>query len=113
MYQWSDDNLLRAADRTGNKYPSLSLKKYNFQYNKAVTDLVLTVVEVDPYDRFVFDIAYCTKLFKRESAEEIVEHFKEVVSAVVENKRIPLKEIKISHDLGEAKSTVPQIKFGF
>jgi hypothetical protein len=45
--------------------------------------------------------------------EKFILYFKEIISAVVENKHIPLEEIKISHDLGEAKSTVPQINFGF
>jgi amino acid adenylation domain-containing protein len=112
-YQWHNNNLLWAADETAAKSPFPNLKKYNLQYNKAFTDLILNVVEVDSNEHFFFYFAYCTKLFKRETAEEFVEYFKELVSAVVENKRVPLKEIKISHDLGVIKPKAPQITFGF
>jgi hypothetical protein len=45
--------------------------------------------------------------------ETSITYFKEIISAVVKNKRVLLKEIKTSLDLEEARLDIPQIEFGF
>jgi hypothetical protein len=51
---------------------------------------------------------YSSELFKKETITRFVGYIKEIVSAVVENNMIPLGDIKISHDLGIAASTILQ-----
>jgi non-ribosomal peptide synthetase component F len=89
------------------------MKKYEGQDRQSMLDLILNVVETDSSSIFSFSFKYCTKLLKKETIEKYITYFKEIVSAVVENKHITLKEIKISHDLERAKIEVPQITFGF
>jgi hypothetical protein len=95
--------------------PALNLKmeRYQSPHNKSMLDLVLIVIDIEKTGQIFFSMAYCTKLFKRETVEKFALCFKEIVSAVVENKHIPLREINISHDLEEAKSDIPTISFGF
>ncbi|MCP5102656.1 MAG: hypothetical protein GY950_04720, partial [bacterium] len=48
----------------------------------------------------------CTALFKRETMERFIEHFREVVAAVTENPGIRLGAIHLSHDLTTAAADV-------
>ncbi|MCP4148657.1 MAG: hypothetical protein GY757_13000, partial [bacterium] len=54
--------------------------------------------------------------FKEETIQRFCEYYQEIVTAVAGNTGIKLKEIKISHDLGVAQSTVLEDEddeFGF
>jgi hypothetical protein len=61
-------------------------------------------------------ITYSTRLFKRETIERYTGYLEEIISAVCENNRVTLNEIKISHDLGTAAAEIFQDEeddFGF
>jgi len=90
-----------------------NLKNREYQDYKAVPDLILTVTEINRARELLFNFGYCTRLFKRETIETFITYFKEISSAVVKNKRVLLKDIKISLDLEEARLDMPQIEFGF
>jgi non-ribosomal peptide synthetase component F len=51
---------------------------------------------------------YAAGLFKKETIERFTGYFKEIVSAVIRDNRVKLKDIKISHHLGIAASAVFQ-----
>jgi non-ribosomal peptide synthetase component F len=91
----------------------LNLKNHESLNYKAMLDLILTVSEKNRSRELLFNFGYCTKLFKRETIETFITYFKEIISAVVKNKRVLLKDIKISLDLEEAGLDIPQIEFGF
>jgi hypothetical protein len=57
-------------------------------------------------NRLFFNVTYSTQIFKKETIEKFIEYFKKIVSEVVENESIKLKDIKISHDLGVATSDI-------
>ncbi|UCH97843.1 MAG: non-ribosomal peptide synthetase, partial [Candidatus Aminicenantes bacterium] len=80
---------------------------------KAMPDLILTVTEINRTQELLVNFGYCTKLFKKETIETFINYFKEIIAAVIKNKRVLLKEIKISLDLEEASLDIPQIEFGF
>jgi len=92
---------------------TLNLKSNEYLKYKAMLDLILTVSEINHNRELLFNFGYCTKLFKRETIETFITYFKEIISAVVKNKRVMLKDIKISLDLEEARLDMPQIEFGF
>jgi non-ribosomal peptide synthetase component F len=56
---------------------------------------------------------YSTKLFKKETIEIYMENLKDILSIVLENKNIRLKDIKISHALSALESDIPAIDFKF
>ncbi|UCH93240.1 MAG: amino acid adenylation domain-containing protein, partial [Candidatus Aminicenantes bacterium] len=91
----------------------LKLKTYKFQGYQAMLDLILTVITVNRTREILFNFGYCTKLFKKETIEKFITYFKEIIAAVVKDKHVRLKEIKISLDLEEANLELPQIEFGF
>jgi surfactin family lipopeptide synthetase A len=59
-------------------------------------------------DELFFVFIYSSELFKKETIARFVGYVKEIVSAAVENNMIELGDIKISHDLGIAASTILQ-----
>jgi len=61
-------------------------------------------------------LTYSSRLFKNETIERFVHYIKEIISSVTENNQERLKNIKISHDLGTAVSTIfheEEDEFGF
>jgi hypothetical protein len=69
-------------------------------------DLTLTGVEKEGC--MMFGLEYCTKLFKKETIERYIGYFKNIISVVIENREIPLEDIKISHELLDQKLHIPQ-----
>lgn len=59
-------------------------------------------------DNLLLGFTYAAGLFKEETIERFAGYFKEIITTVVENKRVKLKDIKISHQLGIAKTAVFQ-----
>jgi non-ribosomal peptide synthetase component F len=58
-------------------------------------------------------IEYSTKLFKAVTIQRYLENFKEIVSAVVKDRQVKLKNIDISLGLSEIVADIPQINFEF
>jgi non-ribosomal peptide synthetase component F len=67
-------------------------------------DLFLFGAELE--EEIFLGLIYSAGLFKPETIERFINYFREIVSAVVEDDGIGLKDIKISHRLGVAKSGV-------
>ncbi|MGD2085118.1 MAG: amino acid adenylation domain-containing protein [Candidatus Aminicenantes bacterium] len=84
-------------------------KKYQGRTSKL--DLALVGEEVG--EKLVFSFEYRTKLFKKETIERLSTYFQEIVSSVVDNKIIHLRDIKISHELEDSQADNLQIDFGF
>lgn len=84
----------------------LEVKHYEGEGIFSMFDMYLYGAEVR--EELFLGITYCAKLFKKETIERFTRYLKEIVSLVVENNRIKLKDIKISHDLGIAGSNVIQ-----
>ncbi|UCH95418.1 MAG: SDR family NAD(P)-dependent oxidoreductase [Candidatus Aminicenantes bacterium] len=73
---------------------------------KKVSKLDITLEASARDDFILFSLEYCTKLFKKETMETFAASFKEIISTVTENKKIKLKDIKISHQLRTATTSV-------
>jgi 3-oxoacyl-(acyl-carrier-protein) synthase len=74
-------------------------------------DMILEVVEADHGLQFVLE--YNKNLLGQERAERYARHFREVLSSVVENRGIHLKDIAVSHDVLDSQTNIPQMEFGF
>jgi hypothetical protein len=57
-------------------------------------------------NKFVFNLEYSTQLYREETIRRFIEYFKEIISGVIRDKNIKLKDIKVSHGLIVAKSEV-------
>jgi non-ribosomal peptide synthetase component F len=71
-------------------------------------DVALYAAEAEAGDTIHVNMFYCTALFKRETIERFIASFKEILSAVLENRNLRLKDIHIVHDFAEVKPNVYQ-----
>jgi non-ribosomal peptide synthetase component F len=61
----------------------------------------------------LFNVEYCTGLFKKQTIERFILYYKEIVSGVLENNDIKLGDISISHNLLRAKPENPGMELEF
>jgi hypothetical protein len=79
------------------KITGMKLSHYEHEDLSAQMDLKLRGWEREGEILFCFE--YSTRLFKKETIEMFIKNFKEVISIVLENRDIKLKDIRISHGL--------------
>jgi len=90
---------------------TLALKPYPEEFKSIHFDMILNVIESD--EKVSFVIEYITKLFKEETVKRYVNYFKDILSKVMEDSSIKLKDITIIRSLSTAKAAIPQMDFGF
>jgi NAD(P)-dependent dehydrogenase (short-subunit alcohol dehydrogenase family)/acyl carrier protein len=79
---------------------------YETQIEKVHHELLLCVSEGE--DVLFMCVEFSTELYREETARKISKNFIEILQQIIENQDIPLKNIKISHDLIAAKPDVIQ-----
>jgi amino acid adenylation domain-containing protein/non-ribosomal peptide synthase protein (TIGR01720 family)/FkbM family methyltransferase len=77
----------------------------------AKMDLTLLVEERG--EAFYFTFEYSTALFKKDTILRFAHYLEEIITSVVENKDIQLKNINISHGLVATKPRTTHVEFGF
>ena len=73
--------------------PGLKLSPYPYENKIAKFDLSLTAVEVK--EKLLFNLEYCTKLFKEETINRFITYFKNVVNSIIENKERRIFDFEI------------------
>ncbi|WP_259472806.1 non-ribosomal peptide synthetase, partial [Clostridium estertheticum] len=96
---------------------NLKFKQYEFENKISKFDLTLSATEIG--EEIVFNMEYCTKLYKKETIERLIGHFLNILREVVENPEIKLSEIemlseeektKILVDFNDTKAEYPKDK---
>jgi len=82
--------------------PGLKFVRMGFEKTTAQLDLSVLVFESSDGLLFVFE--YCTKLFKKATIIEFENYFKKILSAILEDNNILLKDIEITHEYGQLES---------
>jgi non-ribosomal peptide synthetase component F len=90
--------------------PGLELKVYGYEYTVSRIDMIFNGEERG--ESLFFAVEYSTNLFKEETIKKYIKYFKEIISSVMENGDIRLKDIKLTHALITADTSIPQIEFG-
>jgi amino acid adenylation domain-containing protein len=94
-----------------NDTAGLKLKHYNYESQTSKFDLILNVLEAGDY--LSFTLQYKTTLFKEETIKRLIDYFKEIVSIVISDNDIPIKDISIDYKLVEAKKIHKYTDFDF
>ena len=97
------------------------LKTHSLQFENAGYDPKTAQVDITLEIRgkgseMLLKFIYCTQLFRRETIERFIGHFKEVIAAVIANPGVILEEIHLTHDYAAAQPTMMQEEqgdFGF
>jgi surfactin family lipopeptide synthetase A/lichenysin synthetase A len=89
---------------------SLKVKPREYEISASKFHLVL---EARQQNALKMTWKYRSKLFKPQTLQRFSNYFKELVSAVLNNKNIYLKDLLLSHHLLKAKTRTPQKDFNF
>jgi hypothetical protein len=73
----------------------------------------LAIVALEKEQTLHFSFEYCSELFKEVTIKRYTGYFKEIVTAVLPDGNIRLKDIKLSHRLLSMKPKNKQVEFGF
>jgi amino acid adenylation domain-containing protein len=84
-------------------------------FKKFTSKIELNLLAVEYKDRLQFTFEYSTRLFKKETVEKFVMYFKNVVSAVIENIDVTLKDIDIlpRYVMSTVRSEIEKTREGF
>lgn len=91
------------------KSSALKIKSYEGEVPLSMFDLFLSGMEVE--EELLLGFTYAAKLFKKETLIRFAGYLRDIVSAVAQDNRVALKDIKISHDLGMAASKILQDEY--
>jgi acyl transferase domain-containing protein/acyl carrier protein len=95
----------------GQETGKLTFKSLTFEEKITQFDIIIHAYEST--QTIDFKLRYCTQLFKKESMEMFIENFMEIITTVVNNKDIKLKDIRITHHLAAANPNIPHPDFTF
>ncbi|HLP48276.1 MAG TPA: condensation domain-containing protein, partial [Candidatus Kapabacteria bacterium] len=90
--------------------PDLKMERYDSGINFAKFDLHFLAIEHNNSLNII--LRYSTELFKKTTAEKIIEHFVEITEQVMENPGIKLDDIEITIDFMSIKSSNQVIEQG-
>jgi amino acid adenylation domain-containing protein len=77
----------------------LKLGFYGFEKKVTPFDLLMGARDMD--NRITMFLEYSSRLFKRETVEQMISHYIEILKQLVENRDIELKDIQLSYHLVE------------
>ncbi len=92
MFTMINRDELREEDSTN----TLELRRYQKKHNTAKFDLTFSAVENKA--GLSFGLEYCTKLYRKETAERLLTHLVCIIEIIQENRDIKLKDIDILTD---------------
>jgi fengycin family lipopeptide synthetase D len=85
--------VLQNTDPIELEIAGLKFMPYESQHRIAKLDLSLNAVEIG--EEIVFDLEYCTRLFKKETIERFKRHYLNILKQVTEDPGVRLKDIDI------------------
>ncbi|UCH98247.1 MAG: amino acid adenylation domain-containing protein, partial [Candidatus Aminicenantes bacterium] len=97
--------------------PGLKMEYYDYINSTSKFDLAL--IGTNAGERLLFTFQYCTKLFKKKSIERFIDYFKKIVSLIVKEPGMKLRDIEIIsgeekrqllYDFNDTKADYPQEK---
>ena len=89
------------------EYSKIKVTPYDFEYKISRFDMFLSVIEIGDTTRFMLE--YSTAIFKKTTAERILNHYIEILKQIIENVDVKLGDIILSHSLSEATSDILEI----
>jgi amino acid adenylation domain-containing protein len=103
------DKKFSGSSTTGDKL--LKVKPYPYEMRESKLDIGIIVLQTA--DNLFFTVEYSTQLFKKETIESFFEYFKDIVSQVITNRNIKLKEINPLNPFVSPEPVRPVMEFDF
>jgi amino acid adenylation domain-containing protein len=89
------------------------LKTREYEPEVTTSKFDITVSVVDAGENLVLSIAYSTNLFKKETIYRFVEYINDIISAIIRDNQVKLKDIQLAHHLFDQRLENPEIGFKF
>lgn len=90
---------------------SLSLKK--FKNINISSKLDLNFLVDDLMEDLIFNLEYCTRLYRQETIEILLDNYHQIIKSVIKNCHARIRDISISHGLLAARTGEPMGDFSF
>ncbi|MGN9865284.1 non-ribosomal peptide synthase/polyketide synthase [Bacillus swezeyi] len=103
--------VLQNTEQTDIEVDSLAVRPYEQTHTVAKFDLQLTFVINQHEIQGSFD--YCTKLFKKKTIAMLAKDYVMILSAMIQNPSIPLKDIQLSEKVNKSKHFTSAIELDF
>jgi acyl carrier protein len=87
------------------------IKGYSVEQRMSKFDLGLEALETN--EKLFLTFLYRIKLFRTQTIKRYSNYLKEIISVVLKNKNIRLKDISIAYDLVEPETIIPKAEFRF
>ncbi len=71
------------------------LKFGSYEFKNRISKFDITLSAIETKEKIIFNLEYCTKLFKRETLERLSKHYVNILKEVVSNIEIKLSEIEM------------------
>jgi non-ribosomal peptide synthetase component F len=94
---------------TGTGPHGLIAKPYNTEHRVSRFDMTFAVTEIN--GELTIGIEYSTKLFEKITIMKIIDYFKRIVSTVLADNQVLLKDITLAREAREADTEIPQYEF--
>jgi amino acid adenylation domain-containing protein len=104
-------NVNRERGWTDVAMDGLVMRAYPFEDHVAQFDMITHVFERE--GEIAFKMLYCTKLFKPETIDSLVERFVEILESVSSNPETLIRDIDISHGFCRQEIQLPEAEFVF
>lgn len=95
---------LQNLDIPKTKVGSLVFSLYDFEYRISRFDMFLSTMVIDKKLRI--SLEYSTRLFKRQTVQEMVGHYIEILKQVTSDREIVIGDILLSHKFNKAETTI-------
>lgn len=103
--------VMQNTEQTDIEVDSLAVRPYEQTNTAAKFDLQLTFVIDQDEIQGSFD--YCTKLFKKKTIAVLAKDYVMILSAILRNPSIPLREIQLSEKVNKSKHLASTIELDF
>lgn len=85
--------VLQNIDTSSMKLEGIEISEFEYKSKKAQFDMLLEAIEGE--EKINFTLEYCVKLFKRETMERFVAHYKNIIKEIIKNPNIKVSEISM------------------
>lgn len=103
--------VLQNTEQTDIELDSLAVRPYEQTNTAAKFDLRLTFV-MNPHE-IQGSFEYCTKLFKQKTIATLSKDYAMILSAIIKDPSIPLKEIQLSEKVNKSEHFASEIELNF
>lgn len=83
---------------------SHKISSYEFDYKISRFDMFLSIMDVG--DRVKFMLEYSKDLFKKSTAEKVLDHYFEILNQIIDNPEIRIEDIHLTNNLNVASNKI-------